>query len=298
MIRFRNNISINGEAFGRARAMAAGIFEPSGPPSSNPLFRGGAPQLPGQEDYETFVERNAAIYENRVRDLLVRIQTRQAGRAVMSSIGQQARRVTIVPLPQPRQRIATRRTTDSPNSYATPLDLEAATQKSRLLRDARDGEVLKPWRRGTGEGSDGEIEFHPWPVTPDVLPDQSSCRSQTPFEGSLDEDLLHELLHVLRYMLGVRNARKVPFQPLYDTMEEFFAIVITNIYRSECGREGIRQHHHEAPASCITDEGFLKVGLNREHLRKLRRQQPDLFADLHTVKAPFNPIRQMWVAGQ
>jgi hypothetical protein len=118
---------------------------------------------------------------------------------------------------------------------------------------------------------------------------------EKPAPGTLeDEILLHELVHAMEFLTGKSVSRAVPFQPLYDTREELFAIVVTNIYRSEWpGRSQIRAHHHGFVASEMDSRQFLRAGMNRHHMRQLRRRYPVLFSDLHALDMPFNPIRLM-----
>ena len=108
-----------------------------------------------------------------------------------------------------------------------------------------------------------------------------------------DELLLHEMTHGLRHMVGLRMRRNVPFQRSYDTFEELYAILAANIYRSERGRTDLRADHHGfqtlASLGIHNQEDFIQYRLNRQHLKKLQRQQPEFFADLQAVKAVFNP---------
>ena len=107
-----------------------------------------------------------------------------------------------------------------------------------------------------------------------------------------DEVLLHELVHALRYTAGLNNdKRKVPFQKKYDNFEEWIAILITNIYHSECGRKYRRSNHHSFWFKSADNDTFLDEGMNRMHVRQFRRQQPLLFNDLNNVKALFNPLQ-------
>src|SRR5258708_23434633 len=58
-----------------------------------------------------------------------------------------------------------------------------------------------------------------------------------------DEILFHEMVHATRQMRGIFNPMPLGF--LYDTEEEFFAILLANIYASETGRPiDLRSDHH------------------------------------------------------
>ena len=123
-----------------------------------------------------------------------------------------------------------------------------------------------------------------------------------------DEVLLHELVHALFDATGKQLKRRVPFQGgRYQTeswnpkhpdwrgpyeMDEFMAIMITNIYHSERGRAFIRHSHTDFRAHDISDDEFLGIGMNRAHVQLLRRKQPKLFDALNNVTtARWNPLR-------
>jgi len=122
-----------------------------------------------------------------------------------------------------------------------------------------------------------------------------------------DEVLLHELVHALFIVTGTSLKRRVPFQVgRYATksrnpkhpdwrgpyeMDEFMAIMITNIYHSESGRAFIRHSHTDHAAHDISEEQFLDFGMNRAHVRLLRRKHPELFNTLNNVSASWNPLR-------
>ncbi len=124
-----------------------------------------------------------------------------------------------------------------------------------------------------------------------------------------DEVLLHELVHALFRVSGTHSSfrRRVPFQGRRyltasrsekhknwrgpNEMNEFMAILITNIYHSEIGRDKIRHSHTDSIPHEISAEAFLDIGMNRAHIRLLRRKHPRLFNILNDVKAAWNPLK-------
>jgi hypothetical protein len=237
-------------------------------------------------------------FENGVRKVLKEIGSRKSGLAVLAEIGRQSQSVTITPyLPADYQWT---------NGSARPLDgnWDDATRKHWLLRD-NDGEPMRykngdrTWDRGTGAGADAIVEF----ITPElmrVLIDDLAVKKKWSAGGDphslafADEILVHELVHAIRIMAGLSVDRRVPRQPRYGTMEEFFAIVVANIYRSECGRGGVRNANHgDWETMHVNGEYFLKLQFNRAHLRQLRRDHPHLVAELREVDTYFNPFRHM-----
>jgi len=219
--------------------------------------------------------READRYELHVLELIARINQADSGRAVLRAIRRQSNRMMMI---QPYVGKAI-------NAKAKAVDLKAATRKRRRV-GGRGSD------RGTGTGSDTDVFFSSGYFKKSDIKPLLGIPNPPKMPGILpDEVLLHEMFHGLRHMAGLRRTRRVPFQPGYDTMEEFFAILIANLYSSECGRKGLRLDHRTSAFSFVSEADFLKIGRNRAHLRQLRRQQSALFADLQRVNAPFNPTR-------
>ena len=88
--------------------------------------------------------------------------------------------------------------------------------------------------------------------------------------------------------------RPVPKQSRYGTFEEFFAIVVANIYRSEKGLRGVRNDNHaDMQMTYESDKQFISTEKNRRHLRQFRRDHRQLFTELKAVDTAFNPLRRM-----
>jgi len=168
-----------------------------------------------------------------------------------------------------------------PDSRAKPFGARINFTPADWKRDAGLGELLGPI--GIDLGTD-------W--GPGAFP---------------EEVLLHELVHTLFIVTGKSLRRRVPFQKdRYKTeswnekhpewrgpyeMDEFMAIMITNIFHSECGRKHIRHSHTNHKAHDISDKKFLEFGMNKAHVRLLRRKQPVLFNALNDIEVPWNPLR-------
>ena len=92
---------------------------------------------------------------------------------------------------------------------------------------------------------------------------------QAPGVGK-DEILLHEMVHGLRQLRGTTDSHKPADAPNMDTVEEFMAIVVSNVYRSELNRPGLRADHHGfAPLPGARGSGGIP-----ESIRRQRREQP------------------------
>jgi hypothetical protein len=195
-----------------------------------------------------------------VRDTLCALQTGPCAtsRAILDGITDSGKEVTIIPAFK-RPPIWAR------NAYAEPLDTRTATAPGKPT-EGPPGEV------GEGGGSGGDVQF----VAQDWDPVTSAAFSL----DAVDEVLLHELVHSLRQALGQEDNSPLPppmscmgrggitdfsrpetnlnyqtlppptsITQLYDNLEEFAAILITNIYRSENRRLGLVRDHLATPDS-------------------------------------------------
>jgi len=118
----------------------------------------------------------------------------------------------------------------------------------------------------------------------------SECATTGP--GSRPEEiLLHEMIHGLRNLYGVSNTRPLGgWMANYDNEEEFYAILLTNIYMSERGQIRMRADHHGF-TSLSKPEFFLNNPGIFDLVSKLYQQQPALCANIATVECDFNPLR-------
>jgi hypothetical protein len=118
--------------------------------------------------------------------------------------------------------------------------------------------------------------------------------------GSPAETLFHELVHAFRFVTEKASKRRGPSNvpgsslkyPEYDTEEDFFAILITNIFSSETGRP-LRAGHdgNEAlPPNLSTNQGFLAVEGYARLVRQFGSDHPSVSAQLWNVPSAFNPI--------
>lgn len=101
------------------------------------------------------------------------------------------------------------------------------------------------------------------------------------------EMLLHELVHALREMSGRENT--LPMGRGFDTREEFFAILVTNIYSSERGRfRPLRADHGRGnlvdPQVWRDDAEIQTLILNFSY------SNPSLTHRLARVQTAFNPF--------
>lgn len=172
-------------------------------------------------------------------------------KAILDAIAASGKRVSIIP--SAKRAVAVGTSKEFGNAGALPTDSRAAAAPGRPTED-------DPPLTGVGGGSDSVLEF--------VAQDWEDAGSGASFKA-VDEVLLHELVHSLRQMQGqedntelvapwaggrVGSASTVTLMTgggppptaltqVYQNLEEFAAILITNIYRAENVRVGLVRDH-------------------------------------------------------
>jgi hypothetical protein len=139
--------------------------------------------------------------------------------------------------------------------------------------------------RNPGRGAGATIDYYPW--------EWHQIGGGRP-GAARDEILLHELVHVYMIQRGIssiRNLHRTRFARRlrrFDIVDDFFAIMITNVYSSECGRSARRDHHGFRPLnrnamSIISDARM------RALFDALATAAPGLVAGLRAIDTTFNP---------
>lgn len=205
------------------------------------------------------------------------------------------------------------------------LESVNGTTKVTVVREGFEDDVVKVleemWPSQTGGAvlrtigsSIGDVYIIPKPGNPnDILQsdetgDAKGMRSDVGFEPAAwpeqrntlnaREVLLHELVHSVRQLSG--HLKQVPTHDSYGDMEEFFAIVVGNVYRSELQRIGLRGGHNfeSLPPKQRDDAAvFLSTGQYRKRLETLKSENGDLFNAVAAVNAKWNPLKLMTPAG-
>ena len=225
-------------------------------------------------------------YETAVHRQLLCVLGFDAGRDVINEVWTKPRRLQIRPWRNRRQ----------VNAEAAALDGRAATMPFRPVRSGRDGHHDPAWGHGTGRGSHVRLSYSPWNWGDDVYDWDPIARNNFAFmTGSMPPDpgddagevLLHEFVHALRAMSGREIG--LPMGRGFDTQEEFFAILVTNIYTSERGRHRqLRADHMSTPL--ITPRDWRTDREFQALIRAVRTSHPSLVHRLARVRADFNPF--------
>jgi hypothetical protein len=126
----------------------------------------------------------------------------------------------------------------------------------------------------------------------------SACSVSNVGPGSAqDEILLHELLHALRRVRGSYDRQPFNVAPdkLFDTNEELFSILITNVYMSEKVRPSLRRDHSgftPLPAKWATSEGFVADSDFSGWIQKFWSADKVFIESIGRLALPaFNPLR-------
>lgn len=184
----------------------------------DPYLKGffGLSLLPSAE-----ARRNKSNYEVAVINILGHQYAKFVSSRVIMTIGQHPnRQVKIRPRP-----IAD---PDPEESEESRLYNAEAVPTNRLDAIRKGDKNEEDKTVGTGTGSDVVIRYNPG-IYADAM-------GQAPLNlvGRSDYALLHELVHALGDVSGV-NAKRMAGPAGYDNLEEFTAIVVANVYRSENG---------------------------------------------------------------
>lgn len=151
---------------------------------------------------------------------------------------------------------------------------------------------------GTGKGSNAVVRFSP------TMFGYGASGACAPYAGSPgaspSQVLFHELAHAYRMVRGVFHTRPtVGGSARYTNMEEFFAVVLSNVLTADptyhTGNRALRADHAGfaalAPA-LSTSRGFVDQIPNRNKMRELVASEPVLTRELKSVKSSFNPFTE------
>ena len=211
-----------------------------------------APNLPAKYKRQLPVPWSPERYENAIVSLLQRLQGSRVGGAVLS---QMTRPLTIRPF------IWT-----PANALAMPLTRLHATEFDRSTHCSAG----QPEVHGTGHGTTVTI----W-ITP--------ANRRVP-----DATLLHEMVHALRMMRGVLTC--LSYGADFDREEEYFAILITNIFQSELGRTLMRLNH-DSDNWQVVSSPWEEFRIDPFLLTAFGIQHSDLATEIgRAKKATFNPF--------
>ncbi|HKB36941.1 MAG TPA: hypothetical protein VKD72_10835 [Gemmataceae bacterium] len=225
------------------------------------------------------------LYQETVVQELLQLQMYLTPQAVLRAIARAQRRVRIMPLLRPVH-----------NAFTGPRNHAAATSRGAPLRDG-SGNLLRGHRHGVGGGSDAIIEYSPLRFDSDQTPCWSDAAARawreinlTPAPPTAGQDtgeaLLHELVHALNELAGVET--RAPMGQSFETVEEYYSVMVVNMYASERRRNFRASHGFEE----IANPWALSVSpQQRLAIERFRNRHPALARDLEGLQVPYNPFR-------
>lgn len=181
-----------------------------------------------------WILETSVAYRREVTRYLELIRSTQAGRILTNLVSQHRRWMLIMPF-KPTAK-------DPVNAYAY-----AQTYADSL---AKDYVVMKPFTLpggfviqipsvvGTGQGSMVYVDYHPATYR-QVIKNKGYI---APGDGP-GEVLFHEMTHGHRMQVGLAHNDPVAANEQMDDIEEFYAIMAANVYRSERGFHLLRKDH-------------------------------------------------------
>jgi hypothetical protein len=189
------------------------------------------------------------------------------------------------------------RTDVTPQERAIKMWLNASSKPRQGI--SGPGMMANASNNRRGAGDNVVLEFDPANWNPDnkfrEIANQIVPGQYGPYGTSPAEALLHELVHAMRTIKGLTDLTSTGL-PFNDTIEEFVAVLVTNIHTGERNPSGLRAGHRgfmPMSANWTTSEGFLADPNNRRLVKYLCRQDPSFCSNLaRTVYVnAFNPIR-------
>jgi hypothetical protein len=186
------------------------------------------------------------------------------------------------------------------NAFAAPDSADAN------LRTLANGTLQ------AGRGANSTIRFAPDLFAAFVSRQQGHLHDA----GAMPHEVLyHEMVHSLRQMLGL--AEQIRLGANFDNTEEFYAILLANIYISErnnslapANQEDLRADHHSSESifeqlrngsemlnrnSRDLSGDFLRIPGNATVINRLIAEQPTFCSQVAGVNCGFNPIRRVFL---
>jgi hypothetical protein len=141
-------------------------------------------------------------------------------------------------------------------------------------------------------------------ISPERYDQISACCAQHRGDDVLKEGhevMFHELVHSLRQCSGTKGSTKAIHGGLkdYGNAEEFYAVVITNIYASWNGKTRLRANHlgHGvlAPEFMDSFKFYEQSTLTFELIERFYNENTDFANTLGALDAKHNPFRAFWL---
>jgi hypothetical protein len=224
----------------------------------------------------TPMENNPDFYEQTVQGLMRDLETKSTvSKLVVHAINRNPHQLRIIPLTLAEVMAPTSR-----GAWPQWTDPTGAFPKNIAVCGGGQCQAV------AGPGSDVVLNYEPYSTQLDVADDPGNNRQP-------DDALLHELVHCLRIMSGLYDGSD--YLPGYHNAEEFFAILITNMYQGQRGRVRSLRADYARPFNALpgrwTDSQSDIYHQYKQQLDRLSSEMPDLCGHFRTMDGFWNPFR-------
>jgi hypothetical protein len=231
---------------------------------------------------------NVQIYERSIERLVQRLNGQASSYWVLKEIESANKSLIIKPWRHDPAKDA--RTETHHMAYGEPDSYADASPSGEFAKTSNHSDLPKSERQaniGTGRGTNYVLYFTPYYV--------GDSRPVGPAWGA-DEVLLHELIHGLNSLKG--NLRMTGGAPdMFDGLEEFTAITITNLYTSQIGGTLRRDHngHTALPSQplnlCDPQVFYNKYANAMQDCYRFHKSLTEIYRGWAASFVPFNPFR-------
>ena len=235
------------------------------------------------------IVESSVAYRKEVEKVLAKVSSTQAGQTLLRHINSKKNYMLIQPF---------KPTKDDPvNAYANERTAGDASPAG-YVADAVSlntpwGPIDIPTVIGTGKGSIVDVYYHPatWHEV------NKRVGHIAPGDGP-GEVMFHEMIHGLRELSALLQYRdKVAGEEQMDSVEEFYAIMAANVYRSERGFKLLRADHwfSKKITGPLVYQSYY-YDHYQPYIDKWFKEQRDFCLDMARTPAKFNPFREAAVS--
>lgn len=224
-----------------------------------------------------WIQEDSAAYRREVERVLALIQSTRSGQTLIRHINYTHGKMTIAPfVPTEGEPVGAGADPASPAGAAPAGFVVSPPDKASYT--------------GTHAGSDTTIHFHPA-----TWREVNKRRGYIAVGNGPGEVLFHEMVHGFRELGGWEQlGRAMADEPLMTSVEELYAILAANVYRSDRGFTLLRADHRlKSPA--ITDARKYQSGYYEQYqayIDKWFQEQRAFCIDMANVPTKFNPFRE------
>ncbi|HEY2866139.1 MAG TPA: M91 family zinc metallopeptidase [Pyrinomonadaceae bacterium] len=234
-----------------------------------------------------WIWESSVAYRREVEKVLQLVNTTQAGKTLFRHINSKSNYMLIQPYVPTKKEPVNAFETGRNEADGAPAGYVADSVKFKI---PFVGTVDFPTVIGTGRGTIVDVNYHP-ATWYEVAKRRGGHIA--PGDGP-GEVLFHEMTHGLRELSGRMQYRdQVTGEPQMDSIEEFYAIMAANVYRSDRGFKLLRADHwgsKKIEGALIYQSAYYEH--YKTYIDKWFLEQRAFCLDMARVTAQFNPFRE------